>query len=122
MAYAPPIAREEAAAAVEIQMSEEFIEYRVRPVTRFVVTRYDALTSVVPTSVHHGEFDNFETAHAVGYALAKAEHDRLGYPLGDMRIRYPDPTPPGVRTATLRDFGGDGAGVAGLCTGQVGRI
>lgn len=70
-------------------MSEEFIEYRVRQVTRYIVTRYEQ-TANTAGCTQHGEFDRHETAHAVGYALAKAEHDRLGYPPGDMRIRYPD--------------------------------
>jgi hypothetical protein len=74
---------------------ETKIEYRVRPVTRYVVTRYEQ--EYDPTgrcessgrSTQHGEFDNAETAYAVGYALCKAEHDRLGYPPGDERISYP---------------------------------
>lgn len=71
------------------------IEYRVRPVTRYFVTRYESAAdnaeSNAPNSrsTQHGEFDNFETAYAVGYALCKQEHERLGYPLDDMRIQYP---------------------------------
>lgn len=66
------------------------IEYRVRPVTRYVVTRYheDENSGGVQG---HGEFDNEEIAQAVGYALCKAEHDKLGWPLGDERILYPQP-------------------------------
>lgn len=72
------------------------IEYRLRPVTRWIVTRYetelpqDGVTSK-GTSSQHGEFDNADTAYAVGYALAAAEHQRLGYPPGDMRVQYPEP-------------------------------
>ena len=66
------------------------IEYRVRPVTRYVVTRFhqsdDGEVGGVETK---GEFDNQETAHQVGYALCKEEHSRLGYPPGDERIQYP---------------------------------
>lgn len=65
------------------------IEYRVRPVTRYVVTRFhstDAKSGVVETK---GEFDNADVAYEVGYALAKHEHAALGYPLGDERIQYP---------------------------------
>lgn len=64
------------------------IEYRVRPVTRFIVTRYHG-------GVEHGcsgtrgEFDNADTAYEVAYALCNAEHCRLGWPLGDERIKYP---------------------------------
>lgn len=65
------------------------VEYRIRPVTRFVVTRchISERASGVET---RGEFDNANVAYDVGYALARAEHERLGYPLGDMRIIYPE--------------------------------
>ena len=72
----------------------EKIEYRVRPVTRFIVTRFhqeDRGTAGVDV---RGEFDNEAMAYEVGYALCKAEHDRLGYPPGDERIQYPEPRIP----------------------------
>jgi len=71
------------------------IEYRVRPVTRYVVTRYES-------EVHEngaescgscqtkGEFDNHEIAYQVGYALAKDEADRIGLPPGDMCMIFPE--------------------------------
>jgi len=66
------------------------IEYRVRPVTRYIVTRYhnegDGGSAGVETK---GEFDNADIAYEVGYALCKDEHQRLGYSLGDERIKYP---------------------------------
>lgn len=69
------------------------IEYRIRPVTKFIVTRFegpdDEAGNPPGVSSQHGEFDNADTAYAVGYALAKADHDRLGYPPADMRIIYP---------------------------------
>jgi len=70
----------------------EKIEYRVRPVTRFVVTRYEESDQCGGSKVL-GEYDNKEVAYGVGYALCKAEHDRLGYAPGDMRIIYPDVGP-----------------------------
>ena len=63
-------------------------EYRVRPVTRYIVTCFRR-SNGVSGSTQHGEFDSEETAYQVGYALAKADHGRLGYPLDDMRIIYP---------------------------------
>ena len=81
---------------------DTFIEYRVRPVTRYIVTRYEQQRSEncggLPSektigsvgSVGNGEFDNADTAYAVAYALARADHERLGYSLGDERIRYPE--------------------------------
>jgi len=68
------------------------IEYRVRPITRYVVTRYheDADGKSTGNSRQCGEYDNEEVAYEVGYALAKAEHDRLKFPLDDPRIVYPE--------------------------------
>lgn len=69
------------------------IEYRVRPITRYIVTRYERQDhengKCSGSSSGHGEFDNEETAYQVAYALARAEHDRLGWPIGDERIQYP---------------------------------
>jgi hypothetical protein len=68
----------------------ELIEYRVRPVTRFIVTRYernDKMGSV--GGCGRGEYDNYDTAFEVAYALAKADHERKGWPLDDERIQYP---------------------------------
>lgn len=66
------------------------IEYRVRPVTRYVVTRYHQNGSLAGVE-GKGEFDNESTAYEVGYALAHDEHSRLGWPPGDERITYPEP-------------------------------
>lgn len=61
------------------------VEYKVRPVTRFVVTRFeDGAGSSIK-----GEFDSADVAYEVGYALAKEEHERLGLPIGSMDIIYP---------------------------------
>lgn len=78
---------------------ETKIEYRVRPVTRYIVTRFEqeydptGQRASAGNSTEHGEFEGVDTAYAVGYALAKAEHDNLGWPAFDERMRYPDPTP-----------------------------
>lgn len=74
----------------------EKIEYRVRPVTRFVVTRFHQMTTDKGDSAGcetRGEFDNFDTAHAVAYALADADTKRLGLPPGDESVTYPDAHP-----------------------------
>ena len=68
----------------------DLIEYKVRPVTRYVVTRFERKGSAGGCE-QHGEFDNAETAYAVAYALCRAEHERLGWPLEDERIQYPKP-------------------------------
>jgi hypothetical protein len=72
----------------------QMIEYRVRPVTRYIVTRFEVdknseVNARNNGSSQHGEFDNFEVGYEVAYALCKAEHDRLGWPPGDERIQYP---------------------------------
>lgn len=67
------------------------LEYRVRPVTRYVVTRYEESASGRSGgSSQCGEYDNADIAHEVAYALCKQEHDRLGLPPGDERIQYPN--------------------------------
>lgn len=69
----------------------EKIEYRVRPVTRYVVTRFHQDRYGPGAGVEtKGEFDNGDVAYQVAYALCRDEHQRLGYPLNDMRIIYPE--------------------------------
>lgn len=64
------------------------VEYRVRPVTRFVVTRWHEKGKSKGVE-QRGEYDNADVAHAVAYALARQEHEQLGYPPGDERVIYP---------------------------------
>ena len=66
----------------------EKIEYRVRPVTRYVVTRF-AQDANGSESSQKGEYDNGHVAYSVAYALARHEHTQLGWPLDDSRIIYP---------------------------------
>lgn len=66
------------------------VEYRVRPVTRYIVTRFHKTDNGGGVETK-GEFDSPVVAYEVGYALAKEEHQRLGYPVGDERIQYPAP-------------------------------
>jgi hypothetical protein len=73
------------------------LEYRVRPITRYVVTRYEeTVGGRTGGSSQCGEYDNADIAHEVAYALCKQEHDRLGFPLGDERIQYPKKGPPNL--------------------------
>ena len=65
------------------------VEYRVRPVTRYIVTRYHEDEVGLAGCDFKGEYGSEEVAYEVGYALAKEEHQRLGYPPGDERIKYP---------------------------------
>ena len=68
------------------------IEYRVKRVERFIVTKWEANanTSLPGSSRQIGkEFDNFDTAYEVGYALAKADKERLGLGPGDDGVLFP---------------------------------
>jgi len=66
----------------------EKIEYKVRVTQRYFVTRYAEGDGQAGSSTF-GEYDNEEVAYEVAYALCRAEHERLGWPLGDERIQYP---------------------------------
>ena len=72
----------------------DLIEYRIKPVTRYSITRYERRVTgdekAQSSSVcGRGEYDNAETAYEIAYALAKADHEREGWPLDDPRIQYP---------------------------------
>lgn len=64
------------------------LEYRVKVVPRYIVTRYKA--DIKGGSVEtKGEYDNADTAYEVAYALCKLEHEMIGYGPYDERIQYP---------------------------------
>ncbi len=69
------------------------IEYRIRPVTRYIVTRYYSIDHEDGRAEggceERGEFDHADTAYSVAYALCKQEHEQHGWPIGDERILYP---------------------------------
>lgn len=72
------------------------IEYKVRPVIRYVVTRYasePATSGFSGNSRVIGEFDRKDTAYHVGYALATADRERLGLAPGSMEVIFPDVGP-----------------------------
>ena len=64
------------------------VEYRVKKTTRYIVTRFSE-TDNARGATQKGEYDNEEVAHEVAYALCRAEHEQLGWPIGDERIQYP---------------------------------
>jgi hypothetical protein len=69
------------------------IEYKIRPVTRFVVTRYsddlDPNGKNHPSSDVKGVFDNFSIAYNIGYALAREEFSRRAIDLQDPGFVFP---------------------------------
>lgn len=89
------------------------IEYRVRPVTRFIVTRWqgdEAGHCQQASQTVGNDYSNADTAYEVAYALCKAEHDRLGYPPGDERVQYPyHPSRVGIEAPNHYAVGGSNA-------------
>lgn len=70
------------------------VEFRVKEIKRYIVTQHSHSVEengdeTCGENRMIGEYGSYEVAYSVGYALAKAEHDRLGYEPGDMRIQYP---------------------------------
>jgi len=80
------------------------IEYKVRPVTRYVVTRFEGRSEddqgggYVGSSVC-GEFPSGYAAYQIAYALAHAESERLGLAPGDETVMYPE-MPEGANVET----------------------
>lgn len=71
------------------------VEYRVRPVTRYIVTRYEqSPCGSTGGSSTSGEFERFDTAHAVATALCDHERVKAGAPLDSPDFLYPDAVPP----------------------------
>ena len=68
------------------------VEYRVRQVERYIVTRYHEIDGRAGLETI-GEYAQHTVAHEVAYALCKAEHQRLGWEAGDERIKYPNQFP-----------------------------
>jgi hypothetical protein len=68
------------------------IEYRVKRVERFIVTRHemsaDGNTGSATRQIGN-EYDSADTAFEVGYALARADAERLQLPPDSMEVIYP---------------------------------
>jgi hypothetical protein len=84
----------------------KLVEYRVRPVTRYIVTRYEG-DDRGGCSAPIGEYASEETAYAVGYAMCKKEHNDSGEPLDSMSFIYPEPPLKGVVLLTSGCSDGD---------------
>lgn len=65
------------------------VEYRVRPITRYIVTRHIANEMASSQLTERGQFDSYQTAYDVAYAMCKLEHDMDGAEAGDERFQYP---------------------------------
>ena len=70
------------------------IEYRVRPIVRYIVTRHEMTENSGSTQNVGSEYDNVDMAYEVGYAVAKAEADRLKLPPGSVEVIFPAKLPP----------------------------
>lgn len=74
---------------------ERYSEFRVREVTRYIVTRYDGVKHTNGTESGSSprqlgnEFPSADTAYEVAYALARQEAEHRGLPPGSMGVIYP---------------------------------
>lgn len=77
------------------------IEYRIRAVERYIVTRFEEDTEFRNAGSRQigGEHDNAEVAYQVAYALARKEQEDLGLPPGDMGVIFPERLEPSVQEA-----------------------
>ena len=67
------------------------VEYRVKKIERYIVTRhFEGVSGRTGGTEQKGEYENPDIAYEVGYALAKQEHDALGWDVGDERFTYPN--------------------------------
>ncbi len=65
------------------------IEYKIKPVVRYFITRHETTENTGSTQNVGSEYANGETAFEVAYALARAEANRLSLPIGSMDLIYP---------------------------------
>lgn len=64
------------------------VEYRVKPVTRYIVTRFHGDDNCGGVE-QRGEYDNGEVAYHVAYALCRVEHEKSGEPIDSENFTYP---------------------------------
>ena len=65
-------------------------EYKVRPVERYVVTKFTSDSPNGGRSETIGEFDNYERAYLNAYALAGMDAKKRGLPDGDPGVTFPE--------------------------------
>ena len=66
------------------------LEYRVRKVERYIITRYEEDDEGGAASSVRGEYESADQAWETAYALCQLEHEKhLGWPIDDPRVQYP---------------------------------
>lgn len=65
------------------------IEYRVKSVERFIVTRHEDGPVASGAQQKGPDYPSHEQAYEVATALARDERERLGLPPGDMGVIFP---------------------------------
>lgn len=65
------------------------VEYRVKSVERFIVTRHEDGPVASGAQQKGPEYASFDTAYEVATALARQEQEKLGLPPGDMGVIFP---------------------------------
>lgn len=77
------------------------VEYKVRPVVRYIVTKYQEDMIFRPGEEDQpgcpgagsetcGEFDSPDAAYNVAYALCRSQHDASGLPIDSDVFIYPE--------------------------------
>lgn len=79
------------------------IEYRVKAIERYIVTRYEEDNAGNSSVVERGTYTSPHIAHEVAYALCAQDHEQLGFGPGDERVKYPVHPLPAHR-ASIKDI------------------
>lgn len=67
----------------------QMIQYKVKPITRYIVTRFERSGQSGTAVTERGQFDSYDTAYDVAYAMCKLEHDMAGTGPDDADFQYP---------------------------------
>ncbi len=65
------------------------VEYRIKPITRYIVTRFESDAKSAGVCSEVGTYDSADTAYDVGYAMCKLEHQKSGEHPESMNFIYP---------------------------------
>lgn len=65
------------------------IEYRLKRVERFIVTKHEDHGETSSSRQVGKEYDKFDTAYEVAAALARSDQDRLGLAPGEDGVVFP---------------------------------
>lgn len=78
------------------------IEYRVKAIERYIVTRYEEDNAGNSSVVERGTYTSPHIAYEVAYALCAQDHEQLGFGPGDERVKYP--ALPATQARSIKDI------------------